>query len=49
VVSDFLTPYDGEAAYLAALNSPVATFTYKMAFTRAAGGGGGGGGGGGRG
>ncbi|KAI8471550.1 MAG: hypothetical protein J3K34DRAFT_520489 [Monoraphidium minutum] len=34
VVSDYLTPYDGEAAYLAARNQPVAVYTYKMAFTR---------------
>lgn len=34
VVSDYLTPYDGEAAYLSAQNRPVAVYTYRMAFTR---------------
>jgi hypothetical protein len=36
-VSDYLTPYDGEAAYLAARGGPVAVFTYKMQFTRRSG------------
>ncbi|GAX77373.1 hypothetical protein CEUSTIGMA_g4819.t1 [Chlamydomonas eustigma] len=34
VVSDFLTPFDDEILYLKAMNRPVATYTYKMAFTR---------------
>lgn len=35
VVSDYLTPYDvDEQAYLRAANRPVATYTYKMAFSR---------------
>jgi len=34
VVSDYLTPYDGEAAFLAARNNPVAVYTYKLAFKR---------------
>lgn len=34
VVSDYLTPYDGEQRYLAAMNKPVTTYTYKMAFRR---------------
>jgi len=41
VVSDYLTPYDGEQQYLAAQNRPVATFTYRMSFSRAANGNGG--------
>jgi hypothetical protein len=38
VVSDYLTPYDGDAAFLRAGNRPVTTYTYRMAFTRASGG-----------
>lgn len=34
VVSDYLTPYDGEKSYLEARNRPVAVYTYRMAFTR---------------
>lgn len=37
VVSDYLTPFDGEAAYLAAGSSPVAVYTYKMTFSRRSG------------
>ncbi|KAG2437242.1 hypothetical protein HXX76_005905 [Chlamydomonas incerta] len=36
VVSDFLTPFDGEQAYLASMNKPYAQYTYRMAFRRAA-------------
>ncbi|KAG2439703.1 hypothetical protein HYH02_010582 [Chlamydomonas schloesseri] len=35
VVSDFLTPYDGEQAFLANMNKPYAQYTYRMAFRRA--------------
>lgn len=34
VVSDYLTPYDGEELYFKAMNRPVAQYTYKMAFVR---------------
>ncbi|GIL68328.1 hypothetical protein Vafri_21608, partial [Volvox africanus] len=34
VVSDFLTPYDGEQQYLMAMNTPYAQYTYRMAFRR---------------
>jgi hypothetical protein len=34
VVSDYLTPYDGERAYLSANGRPVAVYTYRLAFTR---------------
>ncbi len=33
-VSDFLTPMDGEAAFLAAANKPYAVYAYRMAFFR---------------
>ncbi|EFJ51227.1 hypothetical protein VOLCADRAFT_103598 [Volvox carteri f. nagariensis] len=36
VVSDFLTPYDGEQQYLKAMNKPYAQYTYRMAFRRPA-------------
>jgi hypothetical protein len=36
VVSDYLTPYDGEQLYLRTMNKPVALYTYRMAFRRAA-------------
>lgn len=35
VVSDYLTPYDGEAMMLRAKNRPVVVYTYNMAFRRA--------------
>jgi hypothetical protein len=35
VVSDYLTPYDGEQLYLRTMNQPVALYTYRMAFRRA--------------
>ncbi|KAG2499710.1 hypothetical protein HYH03_002645 [Edaphochlamys debaryana] len=34
VVSDFLTPYDGEKAYIMAGNKPYAQYTYRIAFKR---------------
>jgi hypothetical protein len=34
VVSDYLTPYDGEMEFMKAGNKPVVVYTYKMAFTR---------------
>ncbi len=34
VVSDYLTPYDGEERYLRAMNKPVATYLYRMAFRK---------------
>jgi hypothetical protein len=34
VVNDFLTPFDDSAAYMAAANKPLTTYTYKMAFSR---------------
>ncbi|KXZ49476.1 hypothetical protein GPECTOR_21g702 [Gonium pectorale] len=34
VVSDYLTPYDGEQQYLMAMNKPYAQYTYRMAFRR---------------
>ncbi|GFR48381.1 hypothetical protein Agub_g10273 [Astrephomene gubernaculifera] len=34
VVSDFLTPYDGEQKYIMAMNKPYSQYTYKMAFRR---------------
>ena len=34
VVSDFLTPYDGEMLMMRAQNSPVVMYTYKMRFWR---------------
>jgi hypothetical protein len=37
VVSDYLTPYDGEQLYIQAMNKPVATYLYRMAFRQAAG------------
>lgn len=33
-VSDYLTPMDGEAAFLAAANKPYAVYAYRMAFFR---------------
>jgi hypothetical protein len=38
VVSDFLTPYDGEMLMLRAQNSPVVMYTYRMRFWRDSGG-----------
>lgn len=32
VVSDYLTPYDGEEKMLKAMNQPVVTYTYRMSF-----------------
>lgn len=32
VVSDFLTPYDGDELYIRAMNKPVVQYTYKMQF-----------------
>lgn len=34
VVSDYLTPYDGESMMLKAQNRPVAIYTYTMSFRR---------------
>ena len=34
VVSDYLTPYDGEAMMLQAQNRPVTIYTYNMSFRR---------------
>lgn len=34
VVSDYLTPYDGEMLMMRAKNSPVVVYTYKMRFWR---------------
>jgi hypothetical protein len=34
VVSDFLTPYDGDRDFLRAANRPVATYTYRLAMVR---------------
>lgn len=34
VVSDYLTPFDGEQNYLAAGNKPITTYTYRMSFMR---------------
>jgi hypothetical protein len=34
VVSDYLTPYDGDQTYLRAGNRPVATYTYRLAMVR---------------
>ena len=36
VVSDFLTPMDGDAAFFAARGRAVATYTYRLAFYRVA-------------
>ncbi|GLC41532.1 hypothetical protein PLESTB_001000800 [Pleodorina starrii] len=36
VVSDYLTPYDGEQQYLMAMNKPYAQYTYRMSFRRPA-------------
>ena len=36
MVSDFLTPYDGNQAYIMSMGKPVVQYTYRMAFTRAA-------------
>ena len=35
VVSDYLTPYDGEGMMLRAKNRPVVVYTYTMTFRRA--------------
>ncbi len=35
VVSDYLTPYDGEGMMLRANNRPVVVYTYNMTFRRA--------------
>ena len=35
VVSDYLTPYDGEGMMLRAQNRPVVVYTYTMTFRRA--------------
>lgn len=35
VVSDYLTPYDGEALLLRSRNRPVVVYTYNMSFRRA--------------
>lgn len=32
VVSEYLTPYDGDQLYMAAMNQPVVLYTYRMAF-----------------
>lgn len=34
VVSDYLTPYDGEMLMMRAKSSPVVIYTYKMRFWR---------------
>lgn len=34
VVSDYLTPYDGEALMLRARNKPIVVYTYNMSFRR---------------
>ena len=34
VVSDYLTPYDGEVLMMRAQNSPVVIYTYRMRFYR---------------
>ena len=34
VVSDYLTPFDGEMEFMKAGNKPVVIYTYKMAFAR---------------
>ena len=34
MVSDFLTPYDGEVLMLRAQNAPVVMYTYRMRFWR---------------
>ncbi|PNH10897.1 hypothetical protein TSOC_002294 [Tetrabaena socialis] len=34
VVSDYLTPYDGEQQYLMSMNKPYAQYTYRMSFRR---------------
>ena len=34
VVSDYLTPYDGESMMLKAQNKPVVIYTYTMSFRR---------------
>lgn len=34
VVSDYLTPYDGEMLMMRSKNSPVVIYTYKMRFWR---------------
>ena len=41
VVSEYLTPYDGDARYAAAMGRPTAVYTYKVALTPTGGGGGG--------
>lgn len=35
VVSDYLTPYDGEELYFKAMNKPVVQYTYTIFFERA--------------
>ncbi len=34
MVSDYLTPYDGEMLMMRAQNNPVTVYTYRMAFRR---------------
>jgi hypothetical protein len=34
VVSDYLTPYDGETLMMRAQNNPVVMYTYRMRFFR---------------
>lgn len=34
VVSDFLTPFDGDVLYMQAMNKPIVMYTYRMAFMR---------------
>lgn len=36
VVSDFLTPYDGEMLMMRAQNNPVTVYSYRMSFRRPA-------------
>jgi len=35
VVSDYLTPFDGEERMISAMNKPVAVYTYRMSFAPA--------------
>jgi hypothetical protein len=34
VVSDYLTSFDDQAAYLKARNRPIVVYTYRMSFSR---------------